>query len=296
VTATITPFNRSGVRTQDMLQLIRLGVAPFGTVLLSVTEADDPELNGADLAGLNPDFETVKTRVAATRTRLRDLLSQRYGVRLLAVYAYPAQVLFCAKPFGELQDLKGRTVRTSSVSQSDLFEALGAITIVTPFSEVVSAVEKGVVDCAVTGTLSGNENGLAKVTSYLSPMAISWGLSVFAANETAWSALPEDVRTAIEAGLSGLEARIWASADADTLRGLQCNTGAEACPPSLRRSMKAIPITPEDEILRRSILRSVVLPRWIQRCGDDCSATVKLIAGAESDVPASPATDAAQSR
>lgn len=270
VVATIAPFDSSGMRAEDMLQLIRLGVAPFGTVLLSAAESEDPELNAVDLAGLNPDFATLREHVAASRDHLRALLSERYGIRLLAVYTYPAQVLYCAKPFSGLEDLKGRTIRTSSVTQSDLFEALGARPVVIPFADIVPAVQKGVADCAVTGTLSGNEVGLAALTSHLSPMAVNWGLTIFAANETAWQALPEDVRRTVEAGIAGLESRIWESARTDTAEGLDCNTGQASCPPTRRRAMHLVPLSGRDEHLRSSLLEGTVLPRWVARCGEPC--------------------------
>ena len=106
------------------------------------------------------------------------MLRTKFGIELLAIYTYPAQVIFCAKPFIGLSDLFGRRVRTSSVGQSEMMTALGAVPVLMPFAEIVNAVRTGVVDCAITGTLSGNEIGLSKVTSYIYPMAISWGLVV----------------------------------------------------------------------------------------------------------------------
>jgi hypothetical protein len=31
-----------------------------------------------------------------------------------------------------------------------------------------------------------------------------------------------------------------------------------------------VPITPEDEARRHDLLTATVLPRWIERCGQDC--------------------------
>src|SRR5450432_3230215 len=45
VTAEIHPFDRSGLSGQEMLQLMRLGVVPFGTALLALVSAEEPELN-----------------------------------------------------------------------------------------------------------------------------------------------------------------------------------------------------------------------------------------------------------
>src|ERR1700721_3211954 len=48
VQAEIHPFDQSGLPGEEMLQLIRLGVVPFGTALLNVVSGDEPELNAVD--------------------------------------------------------------------------------------------------------------------------------------------------------------------------------------------------------------------------------------------------------
>ena len=127
ISATIRPLDGGGLRGQEMLQLMRLGVVPFGTALLSLATGDDPELNVVDLPVLNPDMVTLRQTVHVFRGRLRDILLERYNIELLGIYTYPAQVLFCSVTFTGLDDLAGRRVRTSSVSQSELMSALGAI-------------------------------------------------------------------------------------------------------------------------------------------------------------------------
>ncbi|MBV8455532.1 MAG: TRAP transporter substrate-binding protein [Acetobacteraceae bacterium] len=257
-----------------MLQLMRLGVVPFGTALLAVVSADEPALNLIDLPALNPDMATLRRTVAAYRPHLQELLEGEFQIKLLAIYAYPAQVLFCTNKFDGLGGLAGRRVRTSSVGQSEMMSALGASPVVMPFAQVVSAISQGTVDCAITGTLSGDEIGLSNVTSYIYPMAISWGLSVFGANMAAWAALPEDLRATLQSGLGDLEAKIWAAADRETTEGLACDTGARGCGPTHHAGhMTLVPISPEDEALRQRLLRSAVLPDWLKRCGADCLHT-----------------------
>lgn len=271
IEATIHPFDRSGLRGQDMLQLMELGVVTFGTALVSVTSGEEPELSAIDLPALNPDIRTLRTSVAAYRSHLRAVLKERYGVELLAVYAYPSQVIYCAKPFRGLDDLAGRRVRTSSVGQSELVSALGGFPVITPFSETAGAVAAGVVDCAITGTLSGYEIGLPEVTTHVHSMAVSWGTSFFGANLAAWEALPPDLQEVVRAGLEGLEARIWEAADQDTARGLACNAGSGACQPKRKASMTIVPVSQADEAKRRRLLAETVLPKWIERCGPACA-------------------------
>jgi TRAP-type C4-dicarboxylate transport system substrate-binding protein len=270
VQAEIHPFDRSGLPGQEMLQLMRLGVVPFGTALLALVSGDEPELNAVDLPTLNPDIASLRKTVGAYRDHLHEILQQKYGVELLGIYAYPAQVLYCAQRFTTLKDLAGRKVRTSSLGQSEMMSALGAIPIVTPFSEIVNAIKTEVVDCAITGTLSGNEIRLPDVTSYISPMAISWGLSFFGANRLAWDQLPSNVREVLRDGIGKLERSIWAAADRETATGLACNIGSGACVGGKTDHMTLVPLTAEDEVIRKQLLTKSILPKWILRCGTDC--------------------------
>ena len=271
ITAAIRPRDGGGLREGEMLQLMRLGVVPFGTASSSLVAGDEPELNIFDLPILNPDMETLRRTVTLLRGHLSELLRTRYDIELLGVYVYPAQVIYCAKPFSGLGDLAGRTVRTSSVGQSELMKALGAVPVPTPFSEIVASLRNGVVECAITGTLSGFEIGIPGVASHVHTMAISWGVSFFGANLTAWNALPPDLREIIRTGVADLEQRIWQQAEADTARGLACNTGAERCGNAPPGTMTLVPSSTSDEERRQKLLAEVVLPRWIERCGTPCA-------------------------
>ena len=288
IQAEIHPFDQSGLPGPEMLQLMRLGVVPFGTALLAQVSGDEPELNAVDLAILNPDMAALRRTVSLYREHLHDVLLQRYGVELLGVYAYPAQVLFCTQHFATLADLAGRKVRTSSVGQSEMMSAVGAIPIVVPFSDIVRAVHTGVVDCAITGTMSGNQIGLASATNYISPMAISWGLSFFGANSLAWEQLPDDLRTILRNGIRDLEAQIWDSAERETATGLACDIGDSPCAGGSEAHMTLVPITQSDEAQRKDLLTEVVLRKWIERCGNDCVAAWNDTIGKALAIPAQP--------
>jgi TRAP-type C4-dicarboxylate transport system substrate-binding protein len=270
VQAEISPFDRSGIRGQEMLQLMRLGVVPFGTVILPIAATEEPELNAADLTGLSPDQATLRRTVGAYRPYLERMLRDRYGIELLGIYTYPAQVVFCSRPFGGLNDLAGRRVRTSSVGQSELIQALGGIPVVTPFAEIIAAFRAGVVECAITGTLSGHAIGLYEVTSHVHNMALSWGLSIFGANLAAWQALPPGIQAQLRGAVTDLEGQIWDAADRETGEGLACNAGLPACSLARRGSMTIVPVSPGDTERRRRLLTEVLLPRWVSRCGPDC--------------------------
>jgi TRAP-type C4-dicarboxylate transport system substrate-binding protein len=291
IVAQIHPFDQSGFAGQEMLQLMRLGVVSFGTALLAQVAADEPELNVVDLPILNPDMQSLRDTVRIYRPHLYEILARRYGIELLAIYAYPAQVLFCAEEFRTLHDLAGRRVRTSSVGQSEMMASLQAIPIQIPFANVVASFRRGVIDCAITGTRSGAEIGLPEVTSYISPLAISWGLSFFGANREAWMQLPPEVRDPLRENIEKLEKAIWDAADRETAGGLACNIGDPACASGRKYNMKLVPIARQDEVERQRILVKTILPKWIQRCGPDCAAAWNSTLGSHLGIELAPEAD-----
>lgn len=270
VRAHVVPSERSGVRGQDVLQLLRLGVVSFGNVLLALAASEEPELNGIDLPLLNPDIQHLRQTVELWRPRLTALLEERYGVKLLAIYTYPAQVMFCREAFSGLSDLVGRRVRTSSVGQSELVAALGGIPVVIPFSEIVPAMRRGVVQCAITGSKSGNSIGLHEVSTHISRLGISWGVSIFAANLAYWEALPEEVRQQLMPGIERLQQEIWTASDQETRDGFNCNTGSPTCVGGRRGDMVVVDENAQDNVRRVRLLTDTVVRNWVKRCGTEC--------------------------
>jgi len=286
--AEIAPFDRAGFRAEEMLPLMRLGVVPFGTALIAVVSSEEPEFNAVDLPALNPDIGTLRETVRRYRPHLREILRERYDVELLSVYTYPAQVTWCSRPFGGLGDLAGRRVRTSSVGQAEMMEALGATSVVIPFAEIIPALRAGVVECAITGTLSGNTVGLQNVTSHIHAMALTWGVSVFGANIAAWEALSPEMQKTLRDGLAGLETAIWNGAERETGEGIDCNAGRPSCVNGQPGKMTVVPVTPADIARRRQLLTDTVLPRWVDRCGTDCAKAWNTYLGPSVGVMAQP--------
>jgi len=284
-TAEIVPFDRAGIRGQEMLRLIQLGAVPFGTSLLNLSAVVDAEIGAPDLAGLNPDVAALRRSIAAFRPHLEKVLRERYGSELLAVYAYAAQVTFCAKPLTGLADLKDRRIRTSSATQADWVTALGAVPVQTPFNEIVANVKSGNIDCAITGTMSGNTIGLHEVTSHLYTMPVNWGVAAFVANGAAWSALSKDLQELLRRELPKLEQAIWTEAENETSNGIACNIGAQGCAGGRPGKMVVVRPTAADSAKRQEILVRNVLPAYLKRCGPRCSQIWTQTVGTASGVP-----------
>jgi TRAP-type C4-dicarboxylate transport system substrate-binding protein len=284
-TADIVPFDRAGVPGIEMMRLLQLGVVPFGTTLMSSLSAQFPQFTAPDLAGLNPDIASLKTTLAAFRPFLEKSLRDQHGIEALAIYTYPAQVLFCKKGLSGLGDLAGRRIRVSSVGQADFVGSLGGVAVNVALADLMSNLQNGNVECAITGAMSGNTLGLHTITSHLYAMPLTWGLAIFGANRAAWEALPPDMRALLRRELPKLEAAIWEESERDTTAGIACNTGAAACQSGRKGSMTVVPVTPQDERKRQEIFTNTVLPRWLKRCGVRCNEIWSQTIGAARHIP-----------
>jgi TRAP-type C4-dicarboxylate transport system substrate-binding protein len=280
VTAEVTPFDSDGLSGTELLQLTRLGAITIGDVPLSRVASEDAEVAGLDLAGLNSDIAALRRSVKAYRATLADLYRHRYGVELLAIWTNPAQVVFCNRPISGLADLKGVKVRVASAMHGDFIEGLGGVSVAIPYDGLTEALRKHVVDCAITGAISGYQIGLPAVTQYVSDVTVSWGPNILIANHATWQRFSPALRDFLTARIDELGDRLWQDADRETQEGIACLTGGP-CSAGPAAHMKLVPMSDADRALERKSFVDTVLPRWAARCGAECVANWNATIGRE---------------
>jgi TRAP-type C4-dicarboxylate transport system substrate-binding protein len=278
VTAEVTPWDQLGIKGPELLQMTRLGAIVISTVPLSQIASEDPEAAAVDLAGLNPDIPSLRRSIKAYLPTLRDIYRTRYGLELLAIWSYPAQVLFCNRPIDGLADLRGVKVRVASAMHGDFIEGIGGVGVTTPFDELMDGLRKHVADCAITGTMSGYRLGLYKATTHVEATTVSWGPYVLFANHAAWQRFAPELRDFLTARLEALGDRLWDAADRETQEGLSCLTGGP-CSAGPAADMTLVPTNAEDRTLVRKSLLDTVAPRWSERCGSKCVANWNATVG-----------------
>jgi TRAP-type C4-dicarboxylate transport system substrate-binding protein len=256
----------------EIIRLVRSGQVDISTGVLSTVSGDVPLLDGADLAGLSPDVGSAK-RVAAAIMPAANRDLQRFGIRLLGTYAFAAQVMWCRQPFGGPGDLRGRKVRTFGNSLVDYVRAIGAQPVSIGFPEVYSALERGTVDCAITGTGSGAAGHWPEVTRYIANQPLSWSLAGYFVNLTWWNRQEPAVQRFLEGTLAEMTDKLWDIAQEATQDGIDCNLGKAAeCKmhPVAKQPMTLVPMVEADRVQLRTILEQTVLPGFVQRCGARC--------------------------
>jgi TRAP-type C4-dicarboxylate transport system substrate-binding protein len=259
----------------EIIRLTRAGQVEIGGSSLTYVAGDVPILDAADLAGLNPTIEQAR-KVISALVPVANKELERFNNKIIGTYPFPAQVFFCRRPVKDLADLRGRKIRTFGTSLNDLVTALGAQAISITFAEVYVALERGVADCGITGTASGNAAKWYEVTTHMYTLPVGWSLSAYFVNLSWWNRLDPAVRKFLEEIHKEMEDKQWALGAELTQDGIDCNTGSPSCKlatPVREKPMTEVKPSEADKALVKKILAEAALPAWIKRCGARCGET-----------------------
>lgn len=261
------------VNGPEVLRLVRAGQVDVAAVALTVVSGDVPLLDMVDLVGMNLDINQAH-RVADAMVPVANKELERLGIKLVATYPFSGQMLFCRQPLNKLSDIKNMKVRTSGPSASDLIKALGAQPVSIAFGEVYSALERGTVDCGMTGSGSGNGVKWPEVTSHLYSQPLSWSVAGYFVNLAWWNKLDPAVRSVVEQTFAEVQDAQWKLGLQATEDGVACNVGRQAdC--KIHSLVKTRPMVEvkADASTKPAIQKAFVedvLPSWVKRCGDRC--------------------------
>lgn len=269
VTAAIKGFNEMGLKGPEIMRLISQGVVPVGSATIAYFAGDNAINEAIDLAGIAPNVETAREITEAFQPVYQKFYAPN-GIKVLGFSTYPGQVLFCNAKIGSLQDLKGKKVRTSSRTTAEFVEALGGTAVTLPFGEVVPALQNGVVDCAITGSMSGYSAKWYEVSTHLYKLPINWNQQIHAANANYWNKLDPKVQDFLEKNMKVMTNAIWEAAARETQEGYDCNTGAAACTREVKGKMTLVEPTEADRELLKKVTAEVVVPKWAARCSAEC--------------------------
>lgn len=267
----LTTHDQMGLGVGDIYRLLGEGVYDVAMTVADYAVADAPELEGLDVPLLALTADEAKAMVDAARPMVEDIYRDRFNSYVLAIAPYPPQVVFCNAEISGLDDLKGKKVRASGRMTAKFLDALGAEGINVSFAEVPGALQKGVVDCAVTGAGSGYSAGWWEVSTHLLPIPLGgWDSVVTAINLDKWNSLDDASKELIATKIGvDFEAPAWASAQNALANDIACLTGNGECGSGDARSMTLVNVTKADFAKAREILEAEVLPDWGSRAGGE---------------------------
>ena len=273
VEVVLSSWPERNVNGPEVLRLVRSGQVDIAAAALTTVSGDLPMLDAFDLTGMNLNIAQAR-KVADAMVPMANKELERFGIKLVATYPFSGQMLFCRKPVMNLADLKSLKVRVFGPSASDFFKAVGAQPVSLAFGEVYTALERGTVDCGLTGSGSGNSVKWPEVTSSLYTQSLSWSVAGYYVNLAWWNKLDAGTRAMLEKTFAEIQDAQWKLGAEATDDGVACNVGRAAdCKlhTLVRRPMIESKPTAEVAASVHKVFETDVLPGWVKRCGERCA-------------------------
>jgi len=268
IDVTMTSLGQINVTGAAVLRQMEFGLFGVVSTVVDYVVSDCPELAGLDLPVLAPDIATARKILNAHRPVLSEVLEKNFNAKLLSIAPYPAQILFLNEKVSGLGDLKGKKIRASGWTTARFIEALGATGVNISFGEVPQSLQRGIVDGAVTGSLSGYSAGWGEVTSYIYPLAIGgWDYVMTVMNMDIWNKFsPTDQELIQSLIIKEVEMPAWGITEEETQEGIDHLIGGkkdgEKYAYGEPNELELIEVVPGDIELARQILLEKVLPAW----------------------------------
>lgn len=272
ITAELKAFDEVGLGGNAVYEMVQQGVYDIGATVMDYVAGEDPRLEGLDLPGI-ADPARSREITQAYRPQIATVFDETYDSELLAIVPFTSQVVFCNGEIAGLEDFDGKRIRGSGRMTMDFVEALGGTGVNVSFNEVTIALERGVIDCGITGALSGFLAGWSEVATHFYPLpAGGWDHVGIVMRNEVWDGLDEATQTFLKEQFAQFEERVWTDAKTSTEVGIACNTGGE-CSYGEAADLTLVEVTEEDLQTALDTMEQNVLPLWADRCSEDCIET-----------------------
>ncbi|MBF8999016.1 MULTISPECIES: TRAP transporter substrate-binding protein [Vibrio] len=267
--AQMTTHDQMGVGGGDVFRMLGDGVFDVGMTVADYAVSDAPALEALDVPLIATTVDEAHKVVDAARPMVEEVFKKTFNSKVLAIVPYPPQVIFCKTPVSSLADLKGKKIRASGRMTANFLEALGAQSVNIAFGEVPGALQRGVLDCAVTGAGSGYSAGWWEVASHLVTLPVGgWDPVVTAINMDKWNALSAKQQAFLQKEVTEkFEKPVWDDAKVSVKEDVACLTGNGKCSKGPTRNMTLVVPSDADKKKARDIVENKVLPDWAARAG-----------------------------
>ena len=260
VTLNITSFPELGLAGTDTASLLADGTLGMTEIYGGYVGGEFPTLAVQYIWGLWPDHEThyrVLTNIAPDLDQvIKDELEAQVLMRNWI--AGDDQFFFSNQRLETPEDFQGLKTRSHSSELSDWINHMGAAAQFMAFAEVYTALERGVIDAAVTGANPGLSQRFYEVAEFMNGRLFSFNSTTNVINGDVWDGIPDDLQQIM------LEEGAKYELEALRLTAIHNVTGISR---NIEGGLELVEFGPEAQELSRRAAAESVLPNWLQRLG-----------------------------
>ncbi len=268
----IIGYPELGIAGPDVLELLANGTLSFAELPAAYTAGDLPAMDMKYLWGMYKDNQTFYEATAASIPDLDRLIEERTGggVTIFQLWRVPENEIFffSKEPIEKLEDFDGLKVRSFGGALSDMIDGMGSEAQWVAFTEVYTALERGILDGGVTGANAAYGQRWYEVADYMSGPLPLFTVENATFNYDVWQAIPEDFRQILIEEGARYELEFFRVTPILSALGI---------PKLLDEGMI---YTPFSEEIRAHLFEEValkyVIPQWVKRVGGADTEAVKL--------------------
>ena len=274
--------DKLGFKDDYQLTMLKEGVYDLVSLRFLQNSKEEPTIMGLDLIGLGRDYGTTRKIADAYQDVIDEHLQKNFNAKLLGVWLFGPQVLFCNRPIQQLSDIKGLKVRVGGSSMAHFIETLGATPVVVPFDQVENALSLQVVHCTISSQVSAYAARWPVHLTHVYPIPIHMGVNGIAIRMELWRHLSAAQKQRLQKAVQDYESEVWAAAERLESDASNCNQGKDPCQTGVKYRLKSIAVQPKDMDYLRQYALSFAYGEWVDACSKlsrDCAtpwqATVK---------------------
>ncbi len=199
--------NDSLIGGPQLAAAARDGRVPMSATVHTYLAAEEPRMGLFNLPGLIDDMaEFSYVCEAFWCADLEKIWSEKWNSVVLATGAWCVQQLFSKKPIRTVEDFKNKKLRVHNPQTAELMAAIGAKPVPLALSEVMPALDRGVIDGLFTSTCYGHGQeywrGAPNVQNWALGPINGWAIIV---NKDAWAKIPPELQVKIRAEMKQLQ-------------------------------------------------------------------------------------------
>ena len=258
----LTSFPELGISGADNMTLIRDGTLDIAEIYTGYVAGEVPALEIQSLWGMFKDHKAQYDATTVLTPDLERMIAEESGGSPIITHNWYVgidQFFFCGEALTSPEDFKGKKTRSHGAAISDWIEGMGAEAQFVAFAEVYTALERGILDCGVTGADPAYGQRWYEVTTHMNGFLVSLFNDNVVMNSSNYEKLPPDLQAIL------IEEGAKHELEALRLAAIQNEVGIIK---NENEGLIKVLFSEELQALSDQAVLNNVVPGWINRVGD----------------------------
>lgn len=283
ITAHTVPYTELGLAGFELMNLLKLGTNDISWGVPGYVAGDSPVVEGLELPGMTGDYNVMFKVQDVYHDIFDEQLREHFNAKLISWSQQPALQGYCKLSEDEIANfnlgvMEGKNTRVHSTSFADFAEAMGAVPVTMPFADVIPALERGVVDCALTSPSAAYGYGIGQVANAVVNLNVGYSTHFYAMNLDTWNGLNEETQAFLTEQFDALNQALRDYTPEVQVEMAQCLADGP-CSVGEAAGMAYVELNEADSAELKSRVEATVLPRWAERAGAESAEKWNASAG-----------------